>query len=650
MTVFAALLFCSLRPASMEILPLGSVCPADWLEDQLEKQSSGLTGHAEGIYADIGASDWLTGEARGGEFAWERGPYYAKGLVALAFTLDDAMLKAKARRWVEAILASQRENGDFGPKDCNWWANMIALSLLRDWAEATGDARVEPFLAHYFAFQREAFATFPLARESKWAVARAGDELEIVLWLFERKHEAWLLEFARTVAAQSADWTTYYMRGGDPAGPNENGCRSHIVNFMQGLKTPALKWRLGGEERDALAYRAAFDPNGWVMRGNGRPDGMANGSEPLSGRSASEGTELCAIAERIASCQVQLSVFADARTGDDLESVAYNALAGTLSDDGRGIRYYSVLNLPACVNAPILAANNAEDNGATCPGPHSGFGCCRSNFHMAWPKFVQTMWMARGGGLAAILYGPCRVQTAVATIAEGGSYPFGPDVRFCIEATSGDEWPMFLRIPGWCASPSVRVNGTEFIKAAPGTFVCIRRVWRAGDVVELELPMEIRLSMWENNAVAVSRGPLLYALKTDCEKIAVTRYRIPFENRFADMRDFPRWEYVPRSGWGYALVIDGAGLLADAEVRGKGVKTELRARARKTDYGGWGYMRDVACGRAVDPPPSPLPDEGGEEVRVTLVPFGLTQTRIALFPWVAEGQENKGRRAENHEY
>ena len=73
-------------PGAMERLPPGSVRPAGWLLRQMEMQRTGLTGRAEELYVDIGKSDWLTGGKRGGQFAWERGPYYAKGLTALAFT------------------------------------------------------------------------------------------------------------------------------------------------------------------------------------------------------------------------------------------------------------------------------------------------------------------------------------------------------------------------------------------------------------------------------------------------------------------------------------------------------------------------------------------------------------------------------------
>ena len=88
----------AVAPAALEVLPLGFVRAEGWLLRQLEKQRDGVTGHAEALYDDIGHSDWLTGAGKGGQCNWERGLYYAKGLVALALTLDDAVLKEKARR------------------------------------------------------------------------------------------------------------------------------------------------------------------------------------------------------------------------------------------------------------------------------------------------------------------------------------------------------------------------------------------------------------------------------------------------------------------------------------------------------------------------------------------------------------------------
>lgn len=621
-----------LAEPAMEVLPLGSVRPTDWLAEQLLKQADGLTGHAEELYDDIGKSDWLTGANVGKEYAWERGPYYAKGLVSLAFVLDDATLKGKARRWVDAILGSQRADGDFGPKARNWWANMIALWLLRDWCEATGDVRVVPFLERYFAFQREAVKVHPFAADSKWAAARAGDELDVVLWIYRRTRKDEWLTFARTVSAQSADWTTYYYRGGDPAGRNANGCRSHIVNFMQGLKTPALQFLLDGDARKRGAYAAAFAPDGWAMRLYGRPDRMVNGSEPLSDRSASGGTELCAIAERILSCQTVLAATGDLTAADDLEIVAYNSLPATLAKDGRGMRYYCLLNQPTCEDKPLLFANNGAGsgpnrNGAICPGPHAGFGCCRSNFHFAWPKFVQSMWMRRGGGLAAVAYGPCRVTADVGgrtvTLAMSTGYPFDGKVEIRV-LEGGGRFPIFARVPQGSGLPDA------------GQFRTFARDWKPGETIELDFPLATRLSFWENEAVAVMRGPLLFALRMPAEEKAVPRYPVPFENRWIEGEtEFPRKEIRPTAPWNYALLLNRDRTLAGATVEDAGDEgVSIRARAVKTDFGGWGYMRDVTTGRAVDPPPSPVPDEGGRAETVALVPMGLTEIRIALFPWL----------------
>ena len=631
-----------LRPRAMERLPPGSVSPQGWLRRQMEMQRDGLTSRAYDLYEDIGKSDWLTGGKRGGQFAWERGPYYAKGLVALAFALDDEELKKRAKNWVDAFIASQRGNGDFGPKKRNWWANMIALWTLRDWCEATGDARVVPFLERYFAYQRAAFAHGDsFAKDSCWAVARVGDELDVLIWLYRKTGKKEWLDFARQIAPLSADWTGYYHSGGD--GGRHAGFRVHIVNFMQGLKTPPLKWLLGGGEKDRTAFGAALDPEGWAMRKCGRPDRAVNGTEPLTDRSATQGTELCATAEHILSAQVALEALGDASIADDLEIAAYNTLPATLSPDGKGIRYFCLLNQTACDNKPLLFSSGA-DWMAIMPGPYSCFGCCRSNYHFAWPKFAESMWMAREGGLAATAYGDSVVKTPLATISETGGYPFSDGVKLSIVETKGGEWPLFVRIPGWCANAGVKVNGEALpssVSLRPGTFVRIARKWTKGDVVELSFPSKPAVSRWKDDSVAVMRGPLLYALKIDAAEKVVAAARCPNARRDAHgvLRDvelgFPMKELHAKEPWNYALVAGGPDGEPQFAEKGEGLDRRLAVKAVRTGYAGWGTMRSDAPARAEDPPPSPVPAGAvdGEAETIELVPVAFTQLRIALFPW-----------------
>ncbi|MBO4742440.1 MAG: glycoside hydrolase family 127 protein, partial [Bacteroidales bacterium] len=145
-------------------LPLGSIEPQGWLLEQLQRQANGLTGHLDEVYPEVMGPDnaWLGGDGD----AWERGPYWIDGLLPLAYILHDEALIAKAQKWVEAMLASQQPDGYFGPAEDHpfvyglqrgqshdWWPKMVALKVLQQYYQATGDTRVIDCLSAYFSYQ-----------------------------------------------------------------------------------------------------------------------------------------------------------------------------------------------------------------------------------------------------------------------------------------------------------------------------------------------------------------------------------------------------------------------------------------------------------------------------------------------------------------
>ena len=192
------------------------------------------------------------------------------------------------------------------------------------------------------------------------------------------------------------------------------------------------------------------------------------------------------------------------------------------------------------------------------------------------------------------------------------------------------------------------MNGVAEAGVRPGTFHRVVRDWRAGDVVTLAFPLDVRASFWRHDAVAVSRGPLLYALKMACTDSVVDRYKVPYENEWIEKGGtlgFPRHELKPASPWGYALVRGADGTFAcetsqvslgENPFRPGCAPVTLRVKAVPTDFGGWGHMREGASARAIDPPPSPVPVGAAAPVTVELVPFGSTQIRISLFPWARD--------------
>ena len=156
---------------------------------------------------------------------------------------------------------------------------------------------------------------------------------------------------------------------------------------------------------------------------------------------------------------------------------------------------------------------------ATLPGPDSGYPCCRYNFHMGWPKYVQNSWAATAdGGLAVMAYGPTVVNAMAGgkqvQITEDTGYPFEEQVRLQImREQSLSTFPLVLRIPGWCARATITVNGRAQSGITPASFFRIERTWANGDQVVVNLPMPIQTLTGPSRAVAINRGPVVYSLR-----------------------------------------------------------------------------------------------------------------------------------------
>jgi hypothetical protein len=172
-------------------------------------------------------------------------------------------------------------------------------------------------------------------------------------------------------------------------------------------------------------------------------------------------------------------------------------------------------------------------------------------------------------GLLTAIYGPSEVTAKVGaegtsvTITEETEYPFDGKIKLTIRSESPVEFPLHLRIPSWAKGAMVRANGQER-PAQPGTIVALNRQWRSGDVVELDLPMQVCFEERFNKAVAVRRGPLYFALR-----VGQDFHECPWDNPAQGPRKlsakpvreksgFPvfDWEIYPSTPWNYGLVID----------------------------------------------------------------------------------------------
>jgi hypothetical protein len=603
-------------------LPLGAVRPEGWLFRQLHRQVEGLTGHAEEVFPELGpANAWRGGTGDD----WEKGPYYLRGLIALAFVLDHPRLRTRAGGWVDAILSGQREDGQIGPaSNFDWWPRMVITSSLRDYFEATGDGRVAPALLRYARYMAAAIPEHPL---QDWARARVADQIDTWFWLYNLTGETFLLDLADKLKDQGNRWNAFFA---ELAVSEEDFHPLHGVNVSQAMKYPVVGYQRSGLEGDRALFGTAWRN---LREAHGLAFGMWSGTERLAGRADHQGVELCSMAEQLLSNAIALKVLADPAVGDEQERIAYNLLAAATGTEFRQYQYYTLPNAPVAKRNRRGALPFADDHGDDLLlSPHSGFHCCCYNLHMAWPKFVQNTWMATGdGGLALVAHGPTSVSTRIAgvnvSITSNTDYPFGDTISLEITAGSPVRFPLLLRIPSWCKRPKVRI-GEEILAAEPNTFARIDRVWRTGETVVCDFPSEVSTSFAASGAVSVWRGPLAFSLRIEERAVRVT----------ADAGGFEELELLPVGAWNYALCLYGKNAPLRASLRHSTVAANpwnpvtaplrLEVSARRAPEWTLAYEDNLA----ETPPESPVLDVGSEEI-VTLVPMGCQTLRITAFPW-----------------
>jgi len=355
-----------------------------------------------------------------------------------------------------------------------------------------------------------------------------------------------------------------------------------------------------------------------------------------------QGAETCSMVEFMHSDEMLLGMFGDPVYADRCEEIAFNDFPASQTPDLRGLHY---LTAP---NQVLLDASNKSpgiQNGGTMFSydPHS-YRCCQHNVSHGWPYYAEHLWMATpDNGLAALLYAESRVTAKVGegtevTILENTGYPFEERVRLTVETPRPARFPLYVRVPGWCARPSLEVAGSAVaLPEEAGAYIRIEREWRDGDIVVLNLPFDLRVTRWEanHNSASVRYGPLWFSLRIG------ERWE-----RYGGTDAWPAYEVHPTTPWNYGLVLDEndptrgmtvewSGIaLADQPFTVEAAPIHITARGKRIEN--WKLLPDLNLIDELQD--SPVRSDAPVET-LTLLPRGCARLRIASFPVIGDGPD-----------
>ena len=304
----------------------------------------------------------------------------------------------------------------------------------------------------------------------------------------------------------------------DPLSRNENVLNNrHAYSYVNSLCSAMMAYMVAGSEKHLQAARNAFRmlqeqsyaTGGWGPEETLRAPGSDDVYASLTNTHHSFETP-CGSYAHFKLTRYLLRVTHDSRYGDSMERVMYNTVLGAkpLQENGETFYYadynydakrvYKQFRWPCCSGTLPQVATDYRIN-MYFRGPQAVY------VNLYLPSTLR--WMENGTALS---------------LTQEGDYPYEDRVTFTLTGSQPTELTLNFRIPAWAEGAAVFVNGTRQKRlGVPGQFAAMRREWKTGDRVELELPLKMRLEAIDarhTDTVALLRGPLvLMAVKQDQE-------------------------------------------------------------------------------------------------------------------------------------
>lgn len=509
--------------------------PQGWIKRQLEIQAEGLSGNLHKIWPDVRDSAWIGGNREG----WERVPYWLDGYIPLAYLLQDEEMIATVKRYVDAIVSAQEDDGWICPceKDkrekYDTWAIQLLCKVLKVYYDCSGDERIPEVIYKVLKNYYELLKSGEI-KLFTWAKYRWFESFISLNFLYEKYQEDWIKDLAKIIKEQGFDYNTTTEKWKKPS--HRWVLNTHIVNMTMMLKSEAVSHELLGEKYtdNAEKLRLILDKyNGTAFEG-------FTGDEVLSGLDPTKGTECCAVVEQMYSYEEIFAHTGDNKWLERLEVLGFNALPATLSEDMWTHQYVQQVNQVACQKTMIMAPWSTNGPYAHTFGLEPNFGCCTANFNQGWPKFALSAFMHKDDTIINAVMLPSILSDNGINIKLETNYPFENKMHYKVNTEK--DFNFVIRIPSF--AKNVKVNG-ESVNAKD-----LEIAIKQGETeIDVEFTATPFLKERPNNLYTLQMGSLLFSVPIKFEKEMREYTKKGVERKFP----YCDYQFIPQTPWNYGF-------------------------------------------------------------------------------------------------
>ena len=580
------------------------------------------------------------------------GAYFGDSLVHYAGLFPDSAVSAEAQTWAAQLIASQDPDGYIGGFQfkARWqcWLEIFHQSLLIDALlfryDSAGDRAALRTCERAADLIMQTWNQPPELTEMGIFSGHGAVIVRSMGKLYAATGKDSYRKFGQTVLERFGR-TKDYLAGGNKVVHEHNAVGTEHIGF------PVAVYECTGTPDLLKASRAAWE----MMQPFLSVDGTPHGNEGIFLTGSRANCEHCGAVEWMITSRDLSRITGEVKYADAVERAMFNGYAAAKSPDGMAVGY---MHSPNQLVATEWSQPHDNDGDVDWWASRQHFStaheplCCNANGPRGIPFYIESMVLQTANGLVVSCYGPCK---ATARLPKAGQvrltldtvYPFEDEVRVTVDPEMVASFPLQFRIPGWCTSAGLEINGAKSeVAARPGTYATVERVWTRGDQVTLRFVNPIQV-VWRRKpefgirarCAAIQRGPIVFSLPVDTDW---QQFEPPAHGPGQDIkayRLFPKRDAV----WSYALILDVDHPEKSLTLKKLPTMTGSRPWDSNPPIGLEVAARRVLNWRMEGDPDHPKtpgfpfnPMRLSDQVEtVTLVPFGGTRLRMTYLPVIS---------------